>query len=410
MPDLATPNLTPIRKRTRSGTPIPGRMRSGETWTGRVTEAAPRRAARPRRTSPEFRKALKDARKHVTKILGRIGRARIAGDRHRTRGLKAKARNSYHVKLLAADRANRKMRPRYRVGENELMAVAAGLDSWGGTDESVFTKAVRKGYSDFRPVLRFGIRNRALQEIEMMLLEPGAAIRDDQFSIRGGTNAAGREVLNNLGNHGGKYKHVVVSDVTNFFGSINVDHLADLLDIPPRVVDNVVSARNLNLDLQPMDKIPCAGGLLVTTHLGLLSKARAGVPQGSSLSPLVAAIVLARVLDQLPEDVKVVAYADDVLVLVRTKREAVAIANALRLALARNPLGPFRCKLLEIRRASWGFEFLGYKFKVRSGRPFAEPTKRNRLKFERRFNKDFRKERRLIWLRRYVRAWSYSRP
>jgi len=88
-----------------------------------------------------------------------------------------------------------------------------------------------------------------------------------------------------------------------------------------------------------------------------------------------AEVLLAQVLREVPEGARVVAYADDILVLTRTKVEARATLHALQQALRRHPAGPLREKFARVGRACEGLDFLGWRFRVRRGVPRVEPTR-----------------------------------
>jgi Reverse transcriptase (RNA-dependent DNA polymerase) len=64
-----------------------------------------------------------------------------------------------------------------------------------------------------------------------------------------------------------------------------------------------------------------------------LAAARRGIPQGSAASPLLAEMLLAPLLFQVPEGGKVVvvAYADNILVMAKTASDADAMTESLGL-------------------------------------------------------------------------------
>ena len=68
-------------------------------------------------------------------------------------------------------------------------------------------------------------------------------------------------------------------------------------------------------------------------------------------------------------------YADNFLVLARTREEAAAIVEVLGVSLRRNPAGLLRLKSPRIRRVDYGFDFLGYTFRRRMGTVTARPTR-----------------------------------
>src|SRR5207244_2235439 len=71
-----------------------------------------------------------------------------------------------------------------------------------------------------------------------------------------------------------------------------------------------------------------------------LVEARRGMPHGSTVSALVAEIVIASVLKALPAIGVVVNYADNMLVMAKTKAAARSLTKTVQLALLGHPVGP----------------------------------------------------------------------
>ena len=78
---------------------------------------------------------------------------------------------SFEARRLAVHLAYRKMPARYRPHKSELNAIAKELDAWAGSNEAVFV-GIRRNDDDpnhFRHTMSFGIKNRALQYLVLLV-------------------------------------------------------------------------------------------------------------------------------------------------------------------------------------------------------------------------------------------------
>lgn len=146
------------------------------------------------------------------------------------------------------------------------------------------------------------------------------------------------------------YRYVVESDIEDFFPDVNLERLLSLLD-------NV---------LPPADQLlrQLLRKLLYTPYLqnGCVHPREAGLAQGSPLSPLFANLYLDRFDEAFnAHDTHLVRYADDFVILARTRESAEAL-----LELARAELGQIGLTLADsktaIRSIEEGFRFLGQPF------------------------------------------------
>ena len=92
-----------------------------------------------------------------------------------------------------------------------------------------------------------------------------------------------------------------------------------------------------------------------------------GTPQGAVISPLLANVYL-HPLDLLMErrGRRMVRYADDFVILCRTRAEAEAALHEVQAWVAENrlTLHPDKTRIGDCRQAGEGFEFLGYRFEA----------------------------------------------
>ena len=102
-----------------------------------------------------------------------------------------------------------------------------------------------------------------------------------------------------------------------------------------------------------------------------------GLIQGSPASNLAAELVMAEVLKALPAYFRVACYGDNVIIITRTRKEAVRARKALVRAFAASPSGNFVLGKLKVVRLDAGFAFLGYRFQTVRGAPTVSPTDEN---------------------------------
>jgi RNA-directed DNA polymerase len=156
------------------------------------------------------------------------------------------------------------------------------------------------------------------------------------------------EALRELGK---THHHVLDADIRNYFGSIDHDKLMKLVEL--RVSDR----RMLKLVRQWLEAGVMEDGELRSMYTG--------VPQGGVISPLLSNIYL-HVLDKLwtrnsaPLGT-LVRYADDLVVVCKTKQQCEQAEQRLRVILARLglELHPEKTRRVELYDGKQGFDFLG---------------------------------------------------
>ncbi len=330
---------------------------------------------------------LRIARKHEEKLRGKIERAHRAGKRKRAEQLTRLYLMSHDARYVATVRANRELKPHRKVPVERLPEIAANLDPWRGSTEKVVVNFEPKASNEheFRPIMDFGIENRALQYLVWAALEAQVNIHPCQFAIRGGPPAAGKAVMDALA--AGYYWGAQI-DISDCYPSFHGEVVPDLLPLPKEVTRNALTARHLNIKLGNV--LQCFGpegasddpveeyGIIATA----LSEARRGIPQGSAASPLVADLLLALAIPDLSGNGTLVVYADNFLVMAREENDAVSMTSALCDALKGHPAGPLRPKLVTVMKPiETELEFLGYVFQRKNGIISVTPSTRNLGKF-----------------------------
>ncbi len=365
---------------------------------------------------------IKQAKRHAAKAEAKIQRLVAAG-----RWRKAKRRQridlgSSCARITKVSKANAKMPKHRRLNREGVLAVAANLNSWHGTREPVKVIAARKPSGGHRPIMSFGLRNRALQYLAKAAIEPFAELHPGQYALRG-TERAVRDLLDAMNDH----PYVTVTDIRNAFGSFDADAVVQLVPLPRVVAERTLISCNLNLvfkhndlnggeggksagkiapeELNSFEQSPASGvrntlavqgvdagnegqGSLSSpyccsgAHGQFLTSVRLGIPQGSAVSTLVCEMLLAPVLRALPAETRVVSYADDIAMPARTPDEARRNDLSLVRALRRSPAGPLTEKYCKTVATEHGFAYLGYWFDKKHGAPRARPTRENLREFE----------------------------
>ena len=201
------------------------------------------------------------------------------------------------------------------------------------------------------------VRDRVVQAAVKIVVEPffEADFKDCSYGFRPKKNATqALEAIRLTGGRGHRY--VVEIDIQKFFDSIDHDKL--MLLVEQRISDR----RVLKLLRQWLKAGVMEDGRIEGTDLGS--------PQGGVISPLLANIYL-DVLDRLWERAsrhlgRLVRYADDAVVLCRTKADAEESLRRLGLIMERLglKLHPDKTRIVELGLGKQGFVFLGCYLRI----------------------------------------------
>lgn len=212
---------------------------------------------------------------------------------------------------------------------------------------------IPKGKGKTRPLGIPTVKCRVAQEVIRRLINPifESRFHENSFGFRGGRNC--HQAVERLLEYAKqKYRYVVDVDIKGFFD--NIPHNLIMESISARISDgNILRLINKFLTSGVMEE-------------GAVSDTIKGTPQGGVISPLLSNIVLNH-LDWFltRQNLKFVRYADDFVILCKTKPEADRALELTRTFLKEMELedSPEKTK---ISHFSKGFDFLGFTIKNKS--------------------------------------------
>ncbi|ARJ65929.1 hypothetical protein WV31_09815 [Magnetospirillum sp. ME-1] len=244
-------------------------------------------------------------------------------------------------------------KPAYTPETNPFVMPEGGIDFGFGNWVGLPKPANNPQIVDYRPICSFGILRRAQQIMVRDMLEAILGTNHLDFNQAGrGARAAIAKITSLIAT--GDFSHVVVSDISNCFGSLKHDGVKAMLPLPGSVVDHVV----LTSEDAPIHFVAIPEGMSVEYAK---KKARQGIPQGSLVSPFVARTLLDPTLRASALGGEMVVLVDDLLALAGSYGEASAIKNTLQCEMANHPAGPFALKHVCITPITEWSGFLGYR-------------------------------------------------
>jgi RNA-directed DNA polymerase len=258
---------------------------------------------------------------------------------------------------------------RFQAGaELYLTELATALREGSYCPQPIRRVEIPKGDGRTRPLGIPTVKDRIVQTAVKLVIEPifEAAFHPASYGFRpgrGGRDAL-REVAQLLTDG---HSFVVDADFASYFDTIPHDRLMR------RVEERISDGRVLGL----------LRGWLQQDILHVMERwtPTEGTPQGAVISPLLANIYL-HALDELmaARGYRMVRYADDFVVLCKTREEAAAALAQISAWVTANGLRlhPDKTHVGDCRQPGEGFEFLGYRFEA--GRRIVREKSLNRFK------------------------------
>ena len=232
-------------------------------------------------------------------------------------------------------------------------------------------KFIPKGNNQFRALGIPSVKDRVLQQATKNVIEQIFEMKFLDCSYGYRPNKSAQQAVEQIRKYVEQgYIWVIDADVEKFFDS--VDHKLLMGFVAEEISDGKV----LNL----IESWLKAGVM----NEGKREETVVGTPQGGVVSPLLANIYLHEMDKKITkiDSVRLVRYADDFVILCKTKEDAERTMKQVREILTglELQLNKTKTKIVNVNRGS--FEFLGFKLKRAGGKVFVTPKRKSIKKFK----------------------------
>jgi RNA-directed DNA polymerase len=285
-------------------------------------------------------------------LLSKLAMACACGKTRRARETQSLIFRSFSAMLVCLIRS---LDDEHGLTIEKVKSTADQLDPFSDCGESVVAWAKEKSSGfGWRPICSFGPKRQALHRLVVDVLQARFGDDNINFLSRGrGAERASDRIVELYEKHG--FSHFVVTDIQNFFRSVQVGKVSELIGLPEAIVKNCVL-------MGPTVPLSIGGGLPPDCTIQTLDGAvREGLPQGSRASQVVAAILLGPALRSVISEERVILHGDDIALAAQHAGDATTLKKALIETLEAHPAGPFRIKHCDINTFQEGFNYLQYR-------------------------------------------------
>jgi hypothetical protein len=265
--------------------------------------------------------------------------------------------------LASVIHAARKLPLKYRPTLDECLSLPLTLKLGAPSDETVWVRPEPKKSGGVRAICRFGIEHRARQNLVVRAIAPHFKPREFQYSKKGIQSAIAKAKQFIASGH----VYAARLDISDFFGSFDLEKLAPVLPLPKEVVEYAVTGQHLKVDVSNKGHGSQPLSLTATQILHLLYAAGQGVPLGAASSAKVALFIISLLTWSPSATAKLINWADDFLLLALTAEDLEKEIEKLVSAVAELPGGHFKLKLLQEGPLSKGIRFLGHNLQLVDG-------------------------------------------
>jgi RNA-directed DNA polymerase len=330
----------------------------------------------------QFAKEIEGHADKYQGLLSKLAAACACGKSKRARETQHLIFKSFSAKLVCLVRS---LDDAHGLTIEKVKSTADQLDPFSDCGENVVAWAKEKSSGlGWRPICSFGPKRQALHRLVVDVLQARFGDDNINFLSRGrGAERASDRIVELHEKH--EYSHFVIADIQNFFRSVQVGMVSELIGLPEAIVDNCIL-------INSTVPLSIGGGFPPDCTIQTLDgAAREGIPQGSRASQVVAAILLGPALRSVTSEERVILHGDDITLAAQHAGDATTLKKALIETLESHPAGPFRIKHCDINTFQEGFNFLQYRHRCDpfNDHAYRHPSSRSYARYRKRVVQTF---------------------